>query len=107
MHIFRISFHHDDQIFQLHAKCVDCSELYGFIEVEDLIFDEHTGVVIDPSEERLKSEFKGVNRLFLPLHSVIRIDEMEHKGKNKILDKEGRKTNIMPFPLPGNSPQRN
>ncbi len=106
MHIFRISFHHDDKIYQLHAKCVDCSDLYGFIEVEELIFDERAGVVIDPSEEKLKSEFSGVSRLFLPLHAVIRIDEMEHKGKNKILDKDGHKTNITPFPLPGNRSKR-
>jgi hypothetical protein len=33
---------------------------------------------VDPSEERLRHEFEGVQRFHVPLHSVIRIDEVEH-----------------------------
>ena len=55
---------------------------------------------IDPSEEKLKSEFAGVNRLMLPMHAVIRIDEVEKRGQNKILDIETT-SNVTPFPLYG------
>ncbi len=101
MQIYRIVFHNNDKVYQLHAKHVDASELYGFIEVQDLLFDEHTSIVIDPAEERLKTEFKGVSCLHLPMHSVVRVDEMEQQGKNKILDKDGKNSNVTPFPMPG------
>ncbi len=100
MRIFRISFHNSGKVYQVHAQQVAQSELYGFIEVRDLLFGEHTSVVIDPAEERLKDEFAGVQRLMLPLHAVIRIEEVEKRGQNKILDLDGSVSNITPFPMP-------
>jgi len=100
MRIFRISFHSNGKLYQLHAQQVAQGDLYGFIEIRDLLFGEHTSVVIDPAEERLKAEFAGVQRLLLPLHAVIRIEEVEKRGQNKILDLDGALSNITPFPLP-------
>ena len=67
--------------------------------VEDLVFGEKTTVVVDPSEERLQREFEGVKRSYLPMHSVIRIDEVEKKGQSRITEvsKDG---NVAPFPVP-------
>ncbi len=98
MHIFRISFHNHGQVYQLHAQTVRQGELVGFVEIADLLFDEHTSVVIDPAEEKLKSEFGGVSRLILPMHAIIRIDEVEKRGKNKILDVDATGSNVTPFP---------
>jgi len=100
MRIFRISFANNGKVYQLHAQQVAQGELYGFIEVRDLLFGEHTSVVIDPAEERLKAEFTGVERLILPMHAVIRIEEVEKHGQNKILEMDGSISNITPFPLP-------
>lgn len=100
MRIFRIAFHNNGKVYQLHAQQVAQGELYGFIEIRDLLFDEHTSVVIDPAEERLKSEFAGVQRLIVPMHAIIRIEEVEKRGQNKILDIDGAISNIAPFPLP-------
>lgn len=100
MRIFRISFHNNGKVYQLHAQQVVQAELYGFIEVHDLLFGEHTSVVIDPAEERLKDEFSGVQRLLLPMHAVLRIEEVEKRGQNKILDIDGTLSNITPFPPP-------
>ena len=47
-----------------------------------------------------KAEFAGVQRLLLPMHSIIRIEEVESRGQNKILDIDGKVTNVTPFPLP-------
>ena len=99
MRIFRIAFHNNGKVYQLHAQQITQGELYGFIEIRDLLFDEHTSVVIDPAEERLKSEFAGVQRLILPMHAIIRIEEVEKRGQNKILDIDGAISNIAPFPL--------
>jgi hypothetical protein len=99
MRIFRISFVNNGKVYQLHAQQISQGELYGFVSVADLLFDEHTSVVIDPSEERLKSEFAGVRRLMLPMHAIIRIEEVEQRGQNKILEFDA-KTNVTPFPIP-------
>ena len=100
MRIFRVSFHNAGKVYQLHAQQVSQADLYGFIEVRDLLFGEHTSVVIDPAEERLKDEFSGVQRLMLPMHAIIRIEEVEKRGQNKILEIDGSLSNITPFPLP-------
>ena len=100
MRIFRIAFHNNGKVYQLHAQQVVQADLYGFVEVRELLFGEHSSVVIDPAEERLKSEFAGVQRLLLPMHAVIRIEEVEKRGQNKILDIDGALSNITPFPLP-------
>jgi hypothetical protein len=86
MHIFRISFLNQGKIYVLFAENVRQAELYGFVEIDRLIFGEGAGVVIDPAEERLKSEFAGVNRVLIPMHAVLRIDEVEKRGQSKILD---------------------
>jgi hypothetical protein len=72
--------------------------MFGFIEVEELVFGERTTVVLDPSEERIKTEFEGVKRSYLPLHSVLRIDEVLKQGVSKISTYEG--SNVAQFPLP-------
>lgn len=100
MHIFRVSFLNNGKVYQLHAQQVAQGDLYGFVSISDLLFDEHTAIVIDPAEEKLKAEFAGVERLMLPMHAIIRIEEVESRGQNKILDIDGKVTNVTPFPLP-------
>lgn len=100
MRIFRVSFHNNGKVYQLHAQNIGQGDLYGFIEIRDLLFGEHTSVVIDPAEEKLQAEFAGVERLILPMHVVMRIEEVEKRGQNKILDIDGSISNISPFPLP-------
>lgn len=100
MHIFRVSFHSHGKVYQLHAERVSQAELYGFIEIADLLFDEHTSIVIDPAEEKLKAEFAHTNRIILPMHAVMRIDEVEKRGQNMIFEAED-KSNVMPFPTFG------
>ncbi len=97
MHIFRVSFHNQGRVYRLHAERVVQSELYGFIEIADLLFDEHTSLVIDPAEEKLKAEFAGTSSILLPIHAIIRIDQVEQRGQNMIFDAEDR-SNVTPFP---------
>jgi len=101
MHIFRVTFYNNGKLYQLHAQRVDTTAMYGFVEISELLFGEHTSVVIDPAEERLKAEFNEVERLLLPMHSIVRIEQVKRHGQNKILDIEGTAvSNITPFPMP-------
>ncbi len=97
-HIYRVLFHNQGQIYEVYAHALYQSDLYGFIEIEDYIFGKRGQMVIDPSEDRLRSEFEGVQRSFIPMHTVIRIDEVEKEGVAKITDSKGE--NIMAFPVP-------
>jgi len=97
MNIFRISFINHGKVYQLHADSVQQADLFGFIRISGLIFGETTSVVVDPSEEKLKSEFSGVKQFTIPMQSVIRIDEVEKRGQNKILELDSN-ANVTPFP---------
>ncbi len=84
--IYKISFYNQNKVFEIYAQQVYQSDLYGFITIEGLTFDERTSVVVDPSEEKLKSEFDQVKRFFVPMHAIIRIDEVDKQGVAKISD---------------------
>ncbi|MEJ2455510.1 MAG: DUF1820 family protein [Candidatus Thiodiazotropha sp.] len=99
MRIFKIVFLNQGKVYEIFAQTVRQGELYGFVEVENLIFQEHSTLVVDPSAERLKEEFSGVHRTRIPIHAVIRIDEVEkdEHGPGKITEIDGA-SNITPFP---------
>jgi hypothetical protein len=101
-HIFKVVFVNQGKVYEIYARKVSHGNLFGFIEVEELVFGERTAVVVDPSEERIKAEFEGVKRAYLPLHSVIRIDEVRKQGVSKISAFEG--SNIAQFPIPMYTP---
>ncbi len=96
--IYRIVFYNQGNVYEIHAHKVQQSELYPFIQVEDIIFGERSKVLIDPSEERLKTEFSGVRRTHIPMQAIIRVDEVDSAGQNKILSGSGAGGNVMPFP---------
>ncbi|MBS0365319.1 MAG: DUF1820 family protein [Proteobacteria bacterium] len=98
-HIFRIMFVNQGKVYEVYARRVGHGDLFGFIEVEELVFGERSSVVLDPSEERIKGEFSGVKRTFLPMHSVLRIDEVKKQGVSKITALEGG-ANVAQFPMP-------
>ena len=101
-HIFKVVFHNQGRIYEVYARKVGHGSLFGFVEVEELIFGERSAVVVDPSEEKIQSEFAGVKRTYLPLHSVIRIDEVRKSGVSKI--SEGGASNVAQFPFPVYTP---
>ena len=101
---YRIVFHNQGKLYELYARHVGHGEMYGFVEVDDIIFGERTEVIVDPSEERLKSEFSGVKRTFVPIHAVVRIDEVDKEGANKIHAVGESGSNVSPFPVPMYTP---
>jgi hypothetical protein len=98
--IYRVVFFNQGEIWEVYARSVGQSGLFGFIEVGDLLFGEGTQVVVDPSEERLKSVFRNVTRFSLPLHSVLRVDEVDKQGPSRVAAKADAKAQLMPFPTP-------
>ncbi len=95
--LYKIVFVSQGQVYEIYARSVSHGALFGFIEVEQLVFGERSSVVVDPSEEKIKSEFENVKRTYLPMHSIIRIDEVDKQGTSKISKMEG---NVTQFPMP-------
>jgi hypothetical protein len=95
--LYRVVFMSQGQVYEIYARSVGHGELFGFVEVEELVFGERTTVVVDPSEEKVKAEFEHVKRTYLPMHSIIRIDEVDKPGASKISKLEG---NVSQFPMP-------
>ena len=100
--LYKVVFMNQGQIYEIYARGVGHGALFGFVEVEELVFGERSSVVVDPSEEKIKSEFKGVKRTYLPMHAVMRIDEVDKEGTSKISKVEGG--NVAQFPVPVYTP---
>ena len=99
--LYKVVFMSQGQVYEIYARHVGHGAMFGFIEVEKLVFGERTSVVVDPSEEKIKSEFEHVSRTYLPMHSIIRIDEVDKQGTSKISKVEG---NVAQFPMPVYTP---
>jgi len=96
--LYKVVFVSQGQVYEIYAQNVSHGALFGFVEVEKLVFGERTTVVVDPAEEKIKSEFENVRRTYLPMHSIIRIDEVDKQGKSKVSKAEGG--NVAQFPMP-------
>ena len=84
------------EVYEVFAKHIFQSDMYGFIEVENYIFNKDKQLVVDPSSEKLKNEFSDVQRSYIPMNAIIRIDEVEETGEAKIKE---NKSQVSPFPL--------
>jgi hypothetical protein len=98
--VYRVLFQNQGNLYELHARKVGQGTLFAFVEVEDILFGNRGGVLVDPSEEKLKSEFAGVKRTYIPLQAVVRIDEVEKEGVNKIVSLPSSQGNVAAFPVP-------
>ncbi len=104
--VYRISFMQQGEVYELYSRHVSQGGLLGFVEIEELLFGERSKVVVDPSEERLKSEFEGVRRIYVPMHAVIRIDEVERQGVSRISEPSDGGDKVAPFPMPVYTPAK-
>jgi len=103
--IYKVIFLSQGQVYEVYAKGVGQGGLFGFVEVQDLLFGEKTSAIVDPSEESLKREFDGVGRTYIPMHAVLRIDEVEKRGASKV-HALGDSAKVTPLPSPIYTPVR-
>ena len=91
--LYRVSFQNQGsgggQIYEVYAREVSHAAMLGFIEIGKLVFGEKSTVVVDTSEEKLKTEFSNVDRFYVPVHAIIRIDEVSKPGSARIHPTEG------------------
>lgn len=102
--IYKIIFLNQGEVYEMYARQVYQSDLWGFLEVEEFVFGERSQMIVDPAEEKLKNEFSSIKRSFIPLHAVVRIDEVEKEGACKITEVKGG-GNVAQFPFAGAVPK--
>lgn len=90
--IYKIVFINQEEVYEIYARKVYQGDMYGFVIVEDLVFGEKSSIVVDPTEEKLRNEFEGVKRTFIPMHEVLRIDQVQKRGEAKIVPISGNAT---------------
>jgi hypothetical protein len=102
--LYKVIFFNHGKVYELFSESVSSSGIWGFIEVSELIFETGEGLVVDPTEEKMRQEFSGARVLHLPLQSIVRIEEVEKRGKCMIRDREsGEKVTPFPISPPGRS----
>jgi hypothetical protein len=95
--VYKVIFYNQGEIYEIYARDIYQSEMYGFVEVEEFVFKEGENVIVNPGEEKLKNEFSGVKRSFIPMQAIVRIDEVEREGEGKIKEIKSS-DNIAKFP---------
>lgn len=95
--IYRVIFINQDQVFELYARHVYQSDMWGFLQVEDFVFGNRSELVVDPGEEKLKQQFADVKCSYIPMQAIIRIDEVTSEGVAKVSDAKGT---VTAFPMP-------
>jgi len=102
--VYRVTFLNQGEVYEVYARSVSQGGIFGFVEIADLIFRDETKKVIDPSRERIANEFRGVPRTFVPLHAVLRIDQVEREGEARITPGAGGgpkgEVRLFPTPIP-------
>jgi hypothetical protein len=98
--LYKVTFLSQGKMLELYARQVASSALWGFTEVADLVFDQNAeGIVIDPTEERLREEFANTRVLHLPIQCIVRVEEVEKRGPLAIRDAASGEKVVMPFPV--------
>lgn len=100
--LYRVRFLNEGKIFELYVRQVTQGSLFGFIELTDIVWGSKSQVIVDPSEQELKNEFAGVTRIHIPMHAVMRVDEVDKSTGAKIIPLKGgaeRAAEAAPFPI--------
>ena len=97
--LYKIIFQNNGKIYELVSEGDTTSGLWAFVEVSDPVFDTAEGLVVDPTEEKMREEFKDARVLHLPIQSVLRVEEVEQRGPCLIRDGESGEK-VTPFPMP-------
>jgi len=98
--VYKVIFLNHEQIIELYARSIFQSDLEGFVEIEEFFLKGNNADKED-GESKLQEEFKGVKRSYLPMHNIIRIDEVERQGNTKGETVADSQNKVMKFPARG------
>ncbi|PSJ41081.1 DUF1820 family protein [Zobellella taiwanensis] len=100
--LYRVQFINAGKHYEIYVREVTQGGLFGFVELADFVWDTRTSLLVDPAEDKLKSEFADVNRTYVPLHQILRIDAVEKRGAARLTELGDK---VTPFPTPIYTPK--
>ncbi|WP_116474866.1 DUF1820 family protein [Zobellella maritima] len=100
--LYRVQFINAGKHYEIYVREVTQGSLFGFVELADFVWDTRTSLLVDPAEDRLKSEFAEVNRTYIPLHQILRIDAVQRRGTAKLTELSDK---VATFPTPIYTPK--
>ena len=84
--LFKIQFlDSKKEILTIHASKINTSSLLGLLEVEDIVFVNSSEILLTPADDKVRIEFKDVERTFLPVSSIIRVDEITMEKETPVI----------------------
>ncbi len=97
--LYKVVFMQRDEVLELYARYITEDSLVGFVEVEELVFsDPDAKIVLNPNLEKLKQQFDGVQRTYLPIHTILRIDEIDQPSVATVIHADKAKlSNVTPI----------
>ncbi len=95
--IYKVKFIQQDRIYEVYARYISEESLMGFIEIDEIIFADNSNAEVT-GEAILRKEFHNVRRSYLPMHTLLRIDEVSKSGKTKIEVLKSEKGKVSHFP---------
>jgi len=102
--VYKVIFKNGGEVFEVFARQIYQSDMWGFIEVEEFVFGERSQILVDPGEEKLKKEFNGVQRSYIPMQAIIRIDEVDKEGSVRVSELAPVEGNAASVPFAGLHP---
>ena len=95
--LYRVQFICHNERYEVYVREGSQGQLFGFIEIANFVWDNHTALIVDPSHEKLKNEFADVRHTMIPMHHVLRVDQVRKQGAARITELGN---NVSPFPSP-------
>ena len=80
-HVFRVRFQSKDQKtpVEVVVRSISSSEFLGLVCLEGFVFSDHSKQVILPSEDETRKRFEKINKLYIPYHNIIFIEEFKQE----------------------------
>lgn len=75
--LFRVRFQtrDDKKPFEVVVRSVDSSEFMGLLALEGFVFNDTTKQVILPTEDEARKRFSHIEKLHIPYHNILFIEE--------------------------------
>ncbi|MFK7825362.1 MAG: DUF1820 family protein [Oligoflexales bacterium] len=79
--LYRVRFQSKDdkQPLEVVVKSVGSSEFLGLLSLEGFVFSDQTKQVILPTEDEARKRFSKINRLHIPYHNILFIEEFHQE----------------------------
>ncbi len=84
--LFKIHFLDEEKKKNIiYSSKVNPSSFLGLIELSDIVFLDTSEILITPDDDKIRKEFQDVERTFLPINAIIRIDEIVLENETPVI----------------------